>query len=57
MLENIAKLQQQNHSLQKELDILKSQHAEKQVRDIDRSYKSCYFRSYNSKDFPVLSSW
>ncbi|XP_039533530.1 uncharacterized protein si:dkey-106l3.7 isoform X3 [Pimephales promelas] len=30
MLENIAKLQQQNHSLQKELDILKSQHAEKQ---------------------------
>ncbi|XP_051766465.1 uncharacterized protein si:dkey-106l3.7 isoform X2 [Ctenopharyngodon idella] len=28
MLENIAKLQQQNHSLQKEVEILKSQHAE-----------------------------
>lgn len=48
MLENIAKLQQQNHSLQKELEILKSQHAEKEVRDIDISNKSCYFRSYNS---------
>ncbi|KAK7120321.1 hypothetical protein R3I94_020355 [Phoxinus phoxinus] len=30
MLENIAKLQQQNHSLQKEVEILKSQHAEKE---------------------------
>ncbi|XP_056109277.1 uncharacterized protein si:dkey-106l3.7 isoform X2 [Rhinichthys klamathensis goyatoka] len=30
MLENIAMLQQQNHSLQKELEILKSQHAEKE---------------------------
>ncbi|XP_077099140.1 uncharacterized protein LOC143750146 isoform X2 [Siphateles boraxobius] len=28
MLENIAKLQQQNHTLHKELEILKSQHAE-----------------------------
>ncbi|RXN21322.1 hypothetical protein ROHU_024243 [Labeo rohita] len=28
MLENIAKLQQQNYSLQKEVEILKSQHAE-----------------------------
>ncbi|XP_051541899.1 uncharacterized protein si:dkey-106l3.7 isoform X2 [Myxocyprinus asiaticus] len=28
MLENIAKLQQQNHTLQKEVEILKNQHAE-----------------------------
>ncbi|XP_026075271.1 uncharacterized protein LOC113054137 isoform X2 [Carassius auratus] len=32
MMENIATLQQQNYSLQKEVEILKSQHAEKELR-------------------------
>lgn len=35
MLENIAKLQQQNHNLQKEVENLKSQHDETEVSDID----------------------
>ncbi|KAI2659945.1 Adenylosuccinate synthetase [Labeo rohita] len=34
MLENIAKLQQQNYSLQKEVEILKSQHAEIKCRNL-----------------------
>ncbi|XP_067289074.1 uncharacterized protein si:dkey-106l3.7 isoform X2 [Pseudorasbora parva] len=44
MLENMAKLQQQNHSLQKEVEILKSQHAEIErvsLHKEETSYPAC----------------
>ncbi|KAL1266841.1 hypothetical protein QQF64_002516 [Cirrhinus molitorella] len=41
MLENIAKLQQQNYSLQKEVEILKSQHAEIKCRSLHEE-EICY---------------
>ncbi|XP_073686371.1 uncharacterized protein [Garra rufa] len=44
MLENIAKLQQENYSLQQEVEILKSQHAEIKCRSLheeELSYSTC----------------